>query len=138
MPPHYSHLTRIARELRRKQTPAESLLWDRLRNRKLAGLKFKRQHRVGRFIVDFYCAELELIVELEGGIHDRPDQRVYDGLRVEDLEARGLRVLRIRNQEVLGDAEGVLRKILALTPSPLPISGEGCRGEGDYARNCKR
>jgi very-short-patch-repair endonuclease len=129
MPPHHSHLTHIARELRRSQTPAEALLWERLRNRKLAGLKFKRQHRIGRFIVDFYCRELRLVVELEGGIHDRTDQRTYDEMRFEELKARGLRVLRIRNEEVLNDVEGVLRKIVALTLSlrdtPLPIRERG-------------
>ena len=82
-------------------------------------MKFKRQHRIGRFIVDFYCRELRLVVELEGGIHDRNDQRIYDAMRFDELEARRLRVLRIRNEEVLNDVEGVLRKILALTrPHP--------------------
>lgn len=122
MSPTNRHLTRIARELRRNQTQAEALLWERLRNRKLAGLKFKRQHRIGRFIVDFYCRELRLVVELEGEIHDRSDQRVYDGMRFEELQARGLRVLTIRNEEVLNDVEGVLSKILTLTLNPSPKS----------------
>jgi len=119
MPSRHSHLTHIARQLRRSQTLPEAILWERLRNRKLAGMKFKRQHRIGRFIVDFYCRELRLVVELEGGIHDRNDQRIYDAMRFDELEARRLRVLRIRNEEVLNDVEGVLRKILALTrPHP--------------------
>lgn len=133
MSPTNRHLTRIARELRRNQTQAEALLWERLRNRKLAGLKFKRQHRIGRFIVDFYCRELRLVVELEGEIHDRSDQRVYDGMRFEELQARGLRVLTIRNEEVLNDVEGVLSKILTLTLNPSPNPSTSLRtslGEG--------
>jgi very-short-patch-repair endonuclease len=120
------HLTQIARQLRRDQTPTEALLWQRLRNRKCAGLKFKRQYRIGRFVVDFYCRELRLVVELEGGIHDWSEQQVYDGLRFEELRARGLRILRIRNEEVLNDVQDVLRRIQALTLNPSPESGEGC------------
>jgi len=73
-----------ARQLRREQTPAEALLWGHLRNRRLKGLKFRRQHPVGRFVADFYCAQHRLIVELDGAVHQR--QREYDDLRTEELE----------------------------------------------------
>jgi very-short-patch-repair endonuclease len=70
---HYPHyIIEVARELRQRATLAEKLLWKELRDHKLAGLKFRRQHPIGRYIVDFYCAKLRLVVELEGGVHDLP------------------------------------------------------------------
>lgn len=100
-----------ARELRQEMTPAEEKLWQQLRNRKLAGLKFRRQHPVGRFIVDFYCPACRLVVEIDGDIHDR--QRERDAVRTEDLAAYGYRLLRFRNEQVLNDLETVLTAIKA-------------------------
>ncbi|MBW4622225.1 MAG: endonuclease domain-containing protein [Cyanosarcina radialis HA8281-LM2] len=99
-----------ARNLRQNLTPAEQILWQHLRNRKLHGLKFRRQHPIGRFIVDFYCPEYRLIVELDGEIHDR--QVEYDMARTEQLQADGDRVLRFQNQEVLDRLSWVLEQIL--------------------------
>ena len=99
-----------ARELRKEMTPAERVLWGRLRNRQLKGLKFRRQHPLGRFIVDFCCAEHRLIVEVDGGVHR--DQRAYDEARTEVLQAYGYRVLRFPNEAVLGDVDGVLEVIV--------------------------
>ena len=93
--PHY--IIEVARELRKKSTPAERLLWEQLRNHRLNGLKFRRQHHVGRYVVDFYCAELWLVVELEGGVHNTKDQKEYDKHRFDFLEANDLHILRIRN-----------------------------------------
>ena len=95
-----------ARELRRDMTPAERVLWGRLRNRQLEGLKFRRQHPLGRFIVDFCCAQHRLIVEVDGGVHR--NQREYDEARTQVLQAHGYRVLRFSNEAVLGDVEAVL------------------------------
>ncbi len=104
-------------------------------------MKFVRQYPIGRYVADFYCHEVNLIVELEGSIHDSVDQRKYDNARFEELLGQGFRVLRIRNEAVLNDIESVLEMILeAIAPenphpsremiwSPLPL-GEGFRGEG--------
>ncbi len=107
--PH--HIIDVARKLRQMQTPTEKLLWERLRNRKLDGLKFSRQHPFGRFVADFYCAELKLIIECEGDIHKQKDQKEYDGIRFDELKTRGLYVMRIQNEEVEKNVDGVLRKI---------------------------
>jgi very-short-patch-repair endonuclease len=104
-----------ARNLRQNLTPAEQILWQHLRNRKLHGLKFRRQHPIGRFIVDFYCPESRLIVELDGEIHDR--QFEYDTARTEQLQAYGDRVLRFQNQEVLDRLSSVLDEILRVARS---------------------
>jgi len=100
----------IARRLRRNQTDAERVLWFRLRDRRLAGLKFKRQVPIDRFVVDFVCAEAKLIVELDGGQHDQ--NRRSDAARTESLEAMGYLVMRFWNNYVLRNTDGVLEEIL--------------------------
>jgi very-short-patch-repair endonuclease len=112
--PYPHHIIDVARKLRKSATPAERLLWQYLRNRKLGGLKFGRQHPFGRYVADFYCAELKLIVEIEGGVHDEAGQRDYDRKRFEEMELRGLRILRFSNSEVLQNTEGVLQQIVAV------------------------
>ncbi len=99
------HVTRaqkviIARKLRRTATPPERHAWRLLRNRGVLGLKFRRQHIVRGFIVDFLCAREPLVLELEGAGHDEPVRRVYDLARAEVLEAAGYRVIRVRNRDV--------------------------------------
>jgi len=98
-----------ARQPRREQTPAEALLWEHLRNRRLKGLKFRRQHPVGRFVADFYCAQHRLIVELDGAVHRM--QGEYDALRTEELERDGYRVIRFTDNQVERDLEWVLERI---------------------------
>src|SRR5438067_10411328 len=99
-------------KLRRRLTPAEKRLWQALSGRKLGGLKFRNQHPVGWFVLDFYCPACKLVVELDGGIHEEPDQADHDRLKAEHLAAYGYRVLRIANEEVFGDLPGVLERIL--------------------------
>ena len=101
----------LCRELRRRQTPAEEILWQCLRDRRLDGYKFRRQHPLGRCIADFYCREAKLVIELDGPVHDQPDQRDYDQVREQELKARGLRVLRFKNGEVEKNLAGVLQEI---------------------------
>jgi very-short-patch-repair endonuclease len=98
----------LAREHRKLQTPAEAQLWKVLRDSRL-GLRFRRQHAVGRFIVDFYCSKAALIIEVDGPIHDESDEE--DSIRQAALEQKGLRVLRFENEDVLADLAGVLEKI---------------------------
>jgi len=99
-----------AKELRQSQTPAEKKLWEILRNRKLSGYKFRRQHPLGPFIVDFYCDEARLVIELDGNIHKQ--QKEYDVARGRWLEENGYRVLRFGNEMMEKDKEGTLTDIL--------------------------
>ncbi|MEZ6097461.1 MAG: endonuclease domain-containing protein [Pirellulaceae bacterium] len=98
------------RDLRRTSTSAESLFWSAVRNRRLAGLKFRRQHSVGCFIVDFYCHEKRIVVELDGGYHDHVVDA--DRKRQRQIEAEGITVVRFSNEEVLENLEGVLVAVL--------------------------
>ncbi len=114
-----------ARELRKSQTDAEQLLWSLLRDRRFADKKFRRQHPVGRYILDFYCHELQLAIELDGGQHNGDAVREYDSERTRFLNEQGIRVIRFWNNQVLQETDSVLEALWnALTPTPLP-EGEG-------------
>lgn len=101
----------LARQLRKKQTPAEQILWECLRDRRLAGLKFRRQHPIDKFIVDFYCHEVRLVVEVDGAVHREKNQIERDALRTEVLSRLGLSVMRVTNTEIETELEKVLTKI---------------------------
>jgi very-short-patch-repair endonuclease len=98
-----------ARDLRKNLTPAEEYLWQALKSKQLNGLRFRSQHPVGNFILDFYCPSCKLVVEVDGNIHD--DRQDYDLARTQVLEAYGYFALRFTNDEVLGDLATVLKKI---------------------------
>ena len=100
-----------ARELRKNMTPAEKLLWQRLRNYQLDGFYFRRQHPIKYFIADFYCASADLIVEVDGGVHNAPDAQEWDINRTAELEKLGITVIRFTNEEVINDTENVIQKI---------------------------
>ena len=122
---------RRARELRRKMTDAECVLWRQLRGRQIRGAKFRHQHPVGRFIVDFACIEAALIVEVDGGQH--AEQGPRDGARTAWLNRQGFRVLRFWNHEVLANPEGVTETIaraLERGDCPPPNLPPACWGEG--------
>jgi very-short-patch-repair endonuclease len=138
------YLLDLCRELRRQETPPEQALWQLLRGRQLLGLKFRRQHVLGRYVADFYCHEVSLIVELDGVVHQEQRQNEYDEVRGRDLDGMGLRVLRFGNEEVRHGAEGVLARIAEAAkaaslpsrgirppspPTPLP-GGEGGKADG--------
>ena len=93
-------------------TPAEKVLWDKLRSKALDGYKFRRQHPISKYITDFYCHSLKLVIEIDGNIHDLEDQIEYDAGREFELQELGLKVLRFTNEEVLQSPEKVLNKIL--------------------------
>jgi len=103
------NLTSRARELRRESSDAEQLLWACLRGRRLAGWKFRRQAIIGRYIVDFLCPTAKLVIEVDGGQH--MEQVLYDERRSRVLEAKGYRVLRFWNHEVLVQLDDVLEEI---------------------------
>ena len=98
-----------ARQLRREQTPAERKLWARLRQRQIYGLRFRRQHPIGRFIVDFCCISHKLVIEIDGRTHDA--QMAYDQARAELLQGQGYKVIRFTNSEVEREIDGVLAEI---------------------------
>jgi very-short-patch-repair endonuclease len=99
------------RELRRAATDAEQVLWRLLRRRQFAGVKLRRQRPVGRYILDFYCAERRLAVEPDGSQHFTDEGRAHDESRTEYLATRGVRVLRFTNRELFEEREGVLEAI---------------------------
>ena len=108
-----------ARELRRTSTEAEEHLWDALRGRRLKGLKLRRQHPNASFILDFFCVERQVAIELDGSVHDSPSHQHYDTARSDFLAERGIRVIRFTNDDVINDLSGVLKRIIdATSPSP--------------------
>ncbi|HYN20838.1 MAG TPA: endonuclease domain-containing protein [Thermoanaerobaculia bacterium] len=102
---------RKAQEMRREPTPAEEALWARLRDRQLLGLKFRRQTLILRYIADFCCPDLRLIIEVDGDIHATEAQSAHDQNRDDFLRAYGYEVLRFRNEEVLLSSRSVLETI---------------------------
>ena len=98
-----------AGELRREITPAESKLWSVLRGNKLKGVSFRRQHAIGKYIVDFVSIKKKLIIELDGSQH--LEQSEYDEERTQYLESQGYRVVRFWNNDVMNDVNGVIRAI---------------------------
>ena len=102
----------MARKLRKEMTPAERVLFEALRGRKLAGLKFRRQHPFAQYILDNYCVEKRLVIEADGGGHLVPDQVAHDAARTEFLNAEGILVLRFPNETILNELDTVLESIL--------------------------
>jgi very-short-patch-repair endonuclease len=114
-----------ARRLRKENTDAERVLWSHLRNHAM-GVKFRRQHPIGNFIVDFVSLEAKLVVEIDGGQHDDNADRLADAQRSQYLEERGYRVVRFWNNDVLRDIDAVLTRIAdflyrSLTRGPLRV-----------------
>lgn len=138
LPKASQELIARARQLRREATTAESLLWELLRDRRLLGRKFRRQHPIGQFIADFFCDDARLIIEIDGAVHREPTQQERDRLREEILREHGFAILRFTNDQILDRTEQVLREIAAFVtahsyehPSPLSQSlGRGAGGEG--------
>ena len=118
-------IRQLCRKLQKKKIPAKQLLWECLKDQRLAGLKFQRQHTIGHYIVDFYCHQHRLIVE----VYDYPKQAEYDTVQKRELEAQGFRILTFTNEEILNDPESVLQRILE-APTPI-ISSSTQRGEGE-------
>ena len=111
---YYGALTRnfeYAKQNRVNSTPAESALWEELRNKKLKGYKFRRQHPVGVFILDFYCHTAKLAIEIDGEYHLEQEQQIYDRARTELLNQAGIKELRFTNQDILTNLSSVLETI---------------------------
>ena len=106
--PHQKNRRRI---LRRNQSDAERLIWHYLRSKQFYGLKFFRQYGIGLYILDFYCPERRLAIEIDGGQHAKENQEIIDSKRTEYLKSRNIIVVRFWNNEVLDNIDGVLEKI---------------------------
>ncbi len=103
---------KVARELRQKMTLAEKILWEELRDKRCEGIKFRNQHPVLRYVLDFYCHQYRLGIELDGGVHNTKSQVVYDEDRTKNISECGLRIIRFKNSEVIENVEEVINKIL--------------------------
>ncbi len=130
-------LKRYAREMRTRTTDAEALMWHLVRGRRLLGLKFRRQHSVGRYIIDFYCDELQLAVELDGGQHQQHAD--YDNERTAWLQSQGVRVMRFWNNDLLTQTEVVMTALfneiqVLQPPSPQPSPALRERGPAQEAK----
>ncbi len=98
-----------ARSLRNAMTPIENILWNHIRKKRLSGIIFRRQHPIGQFIVDFYCHEAKLVIEIDGSIHDSDENKEHDENRTYELEKSGLKVIRFKNEEITDNIDEVLK-----------------------------
>ena len=103
-------------QLRKTETEAEKLLWEKLKNNQLGGFKFRRQHPISLYIADFYCHRLKLIIEIDGGYHFTKEQIQKDEERTKILEFNGVNVIRFSNDEVLSNIDNVLNEIKKYLP----------------------
>lgn len=106
-----SKLFEFSKALKRNQTEAEEIIWQCLRNRKIMNFKFRRQHPIHQYIADFYCHEAKLIIEIDGGIHNNPENQEYDQNRTDELMKIGITVIRFTNQEVNNNLDEVINII---------------------------
>ena len=104
--------TERAQRLRREATPAERKLWARLKAKQLSGLQFRKQHPIGPYIVDFYCAELKLAIEIDGDSHGSRDAQQYDERRSAFIASKDVRIIRFWNSDIHERLDGVLADIL--------------------------
>ncbi|OZA93297.1 MAG: hypothetical protein B7X57_05530 [Erythrobacter sp. 34-65-8] len=117
-------VVKLARDLRKHMTAPEKMLWQRLRLRP-GGFKFRRQHPIGPYVVDFCCLAERLVVEIDGAAHDHPDRVKFDDRRVQFIKENGFRVLRVTAERVLRDVANVADAIVARMANPLhqPAAG---------------
>jgi very-short-patch-repair endonuclease len=113
MTKHYNKKTETEKRrlLRKQQTFTEKILWTHLQKRQALGYKFRRQYSVDHFVIDFYCPELKLALELDGDVHEVPEQKDYDKARQKYLEKFGIKFIRITNEEFLGNPNKAFLKI---------------------------
>lgn len=116
-----NYITELSRELRKKWTKEEEILWELLRNKKFNWIKFRRQHPFGRYVADFYSDELKLVIELDWKIHENQEQ--YDEIRDEIIKAYWVKILRIKNEDINNDIENIFKKILS------PLGGKYPKGD---------
>ncbi len=112
-----SYIIELSKELRKKQTNTEEILWEILRNRKFNNLKFRRQHPIWRYIADFYCDEIKLVIELDWKIHEK--QKEYDNIRNEIINNQWINILRFENELIFSDISKLLNSIIPFIPLPM-------------------
>lgn len=130
----YTRLKEFVEENRGNQTPAEEKLWAILRGKKIGGYKFRRQHIIGNYIADFICLNENLIIEVDGSIHQLPENQANDESRTKDLNILGYKVIRFTNDEVLFNSDHVISSILSALKKEnieLPESQSPLWGWGD-------
>jgi very-short-patch-repair endonuclease len=121
-------LLALRRRLRANQTSAEQLLWLKLRSKQIHGLKFRRQHEIGSYIVDFFCPERNLVIEIDGDVHATETHQINDLEREKHLKSLGLQVIRYTHDQVINNLDGVLEDLAlrlspdSTSPKPLPLS----------------
>ena len=116
----YRPLVQPSRHLRKRETPQERKLWRLLRARNLEGLKFRRQYVIEPYIVDFCCPEKNLVIELDGGHHNHPDQKMKDNERDQYLKQKGFHIVRIWNSALEKDSRKILEYLYQILSSPSP------------------
>lgn len=113
----------LRRGLRTSATPAETTLWQYLKRSQVGGLKFRRQHSIGSYILDFYCPEIKLGIELDGEVHHQPMAYESDLIRTNYLNQQGITVLRYHNDVVFKNVQGIIESILHFAESKIVIKG---------------
>ena len=120
------------RKLRQSSTYAEKIVWMNLRNRQMAGYKFKRQYSVDKYVIDFYCPELKFAIEVDGISHHSTAKKIYDKKRQKYLESFGIKFIRITDEELSGNSNKAFDRIenamKEFSKPPSPIQGEGIKG----------
>ncbi len=101
-----------AKQLRERMTPAERILWEKLRNKQICGVRFRRQHPIEIFIVDFYCHAAKLVIEIDGGIHNKT--KIYDAMRTKEIEKYDIFVLKYTNVEITSNLNKVISDIATI------------------------
>jgi len=128
---NHPKLKQKRKDLRNNSTPAEIRLWKYLRNKQLNNRKFRRQHSIGNFIVDFYCPFEKLVIEIDGSIHTNVINEEYDANRTKILNSLNIKVIRFTNDEIFNNLENVISKItnsFDKTTTPTPPHQEGNYG----------
>ena len=115
------------RKLRNNMTNAEKLLWERIRNRQLRNKRFLRQYSVVKYVIDFYCPEIKLAIEVDGDTHESEEEILYDKNRQEEIENFGISFLRIKNEEIFVNIDKVILKIEAINDG-TPLNPPFCKG----------
>ena len=106
------NIQRNAKNLRKRETKAEKLLWEKLKNKQLLGLKFRRQHPIDIFIADFYCHKIKLVIEIDGSIHELLEIKEIDDGRTFELEKLGIKIIRFTNNDIEKNIDMVIKKII--------------------------
>jgi very-short-patch-repair endonuclease len=112
---------RTAGILRRNMTLAELILWKKLKDRKIVKVKFRRQHPINLFIVDFYCHELKLVIEVDGEVHSDIESEEYDINRTAELNKYGIKVVRFQNDQIIQNIEKVINRIKLVITELTPL-----------------